>query len=231
MLVIAKSKSNIETPANEIAESLSARSSSRPRFTEEPMLESPRSQSPAPPDTILVPHEVFAVPTPRATSPASQAPMRYPEYDADDVAAHAPFTSPLFEHRGNSSLSSLAPQTSKTHCELKRERECRRDFVLDVTGACTPKAPPSRAFDPTIDVAAVVVVTNSYTFKKSGRKIELVRRVVVQSLKEVVQHRRIKMWAPELLNPLEIDRFNTDNYFASLTPYTDVIRELAINLP
>ena len=156
--------------------------------------------------------------------------MRYPEYAADDAAAHAPYTSPQFEHRGDSTSSSPAPQPSRTHGELSESASVTAAWYPTEPAPTRPKPPP-RALDPTKNAVAVVVATNSYTLTESGRRIELVRRVIVQSAEKTFYDRRVEIRAPTLLNALEVDRSNTEDFTASLAPYSEVIRELSRHLP
>ena len=59
------------------------------------------------------------------------------------------------------------------------------------TSGRAPEAPP-RSLDPKIDAVAIVVATNTYTLAHSGRQIELVRRVVVQSYEKTMYDRRVE---------------------------------------
>ena len=156
--------------------------------------------------------------------------MLYPEYAADDDAAHAPYTSPQFERRGDSSATSPAPQSSSSHIESNEGARFAAAWCPPEPVVALPKPPP-RSLDPSKDAVAVVVATNTYTLAQSGRQVELVRRVVVQSLEKTIYDRRVEIRAPTLLNALGVDRTNRDDIAAPLTPYSEVIRELARHLP
>ena len=77
----------------------------------------------------------------------------------------------------------------------------------------------------------MVVATNTYTLAQSGRQVELVRRVLVHNGEKVIYDRRVEIRAPTLLNALEFDRTNREDMAATLTPYSEVIRDLARHLP
>ena len=161
------------------------------------------------------------------SSSASRASIRYPEYAADDEAAHAPYTSPQIDRREDSTTSSPAPRTSRSLYETERTAAawCPPEPVVAV-----PKPPP-RSLDPKNDAVAIVVATNTYTFTQSGRQVELVRRVVVQSREKTIYDRRVEIRAPTLLNALELDRTTREDTDAPLTPFSEVIRDLARHLP
>ena len=48
---------------------------------------------------------------------------------------------------------------------------------------------------------------------------------------KVLYDRRVEIRAPTLLNALDFDRTNRDDRAATLTPYSEVIRDLARHLP
>ena len=229
-LVIAESEPNIGASSMETTEQVSRRSSPRPRPTEEPVPESPRSPSPSPPEAIPSPREAASASTPRTTSTPMWTPVQFPEYAADDAAAHAPYTSPMFERRGDSTSSSPAPQPSRMRTELSDTASATATWYPSEPSPVRPKPPP-RALDPTKDAVAVVVATNSYTLTESGRKIELVRRVLVHRADKTLYDRRVEIRAPTLLNTLEVDRSNYEDFTAPISPYSEVIRELSQHLP
>ena len=132
----------------------------------------------------------------------------------------------MFERRGDSTSSSPAPQPSRTHTELSDTASATATWYPSEPSPVRPKPPP-RALDPTKDAVAVVVATNSYTLTESGRKIELVRRVLVHRADKTLYDRRVEIRAPTLLNALEVDRSNYEDFTAPISPYSEVIRELS----
>ena len=132
--------------------------------------------------------------------------------------------------RGDSTSTSPAPQSSRSHVESSESTRVAATWCPPEPVVALPKPPP-RSLDPKKDAVAVVVATNTYTLAQSGRQVELVRRVVVQSREKTIYDRRVEIRAPTLLNALEVDRTNRDDIAAPLTPYSEVIRELARHLP
>ena len=209
---------------------MSRTSTPRLPIVEEPELESPRSPSPPPPAASSSPRRVENTSNPRPVTPASSTPMAYPEYTADDEAAHATWTSPRFEHRADPSASSPAPQSSRTQFESSENARLAGTWCPPEPVAAPPRSSP-RSLDPKRDAVAVVVATNTYVLAQSGRHIELVRRVVVQNCERTIYDRRVEIRAPTLLNALAIDHSNREDLASPLTPYSEVIRDLARHLP
>ena len=229
-LVIAEGEPNAESTANEAPESVSRGPTPHPQPVEEPVPDSPRSPSPSPHAASSPSRAVDTASVVRLSSSASRASVHYPEYAADDEAAHAPYTSPHFERRGDSSATSPAPQSSRSSIELSENARFAAAWYPPEPVVATPKPPP-RPLDPRKDAVAVVVVTNTYTYAQSGRQVELVRRVVVQNCEKTIYDRRVEIRAPTLLNALVLDRTTRDDIDAPPTPYSEVIRDLARHLP
>ena len=229
-LVIAEIGSNAETSTSKAAESASRCPTPHLPPVEEQELDSPRSPSPPRPAASSSTRDASSAFSPRTASPSSRTPTLFPEYAADDAAAHAPYTSPQFEHRGDPSASSPAPQSSRTHIESSESARFAGAWCPPEPIVVLPRPPP-RPLDPKRDAVAVVVATNTYTLAQSGRQIELVRRVLVHNGEKVLYDRRVEIRAPTLLNALEFDRTNRDDRAATLTPYSEVIRDLARHLP
>ena len=230
-LVIAEDEPIADASASQAAESLHV-PTPRTRLADEPVPESPRSPSPSPPAESSASHGGGSTFNPCSENAAARTPMPHPEYTADDEAAHVSYTSPHFEQRSDSTSTSAspAPQSSRASIDADESSRYAAAWFPPEPIVNLPK-PQSRALDPTRDAVAVVVVMNAYTLKKSGRQIELVRRVVVQRAGETLYNRRIEIRAPTLLNVLGVDRTSPDDWAAQLTTYAEMARELALQLP
>ena len=229
-LVIAESEPIAESSASKAAESASRCPTPHLPPFEERELESPRSPSPPRPAASSSTRDISAAFSPRTASTSSRTPTQFPEYAADDVAAHAPYTSPQFGHRGDSSASSPAPQISRSHIDASESTRVAGTWCPPEPSVVLPRPPP-KPLDPKRDAVAVLVATNAYTLAQSGRQVELVRRVLVHDGAKVLYDRRVEIRAPTLLNTLEFDRTNRDDLAATFSPYSEVIRDLARHLP
>ena len=230
LLVIAENPPDIESTASKAAESASRCPTPRLHPEKEQELDSPRSPPPSPPAASSSPREFDRTPIPRSASTTSSTPTPYPEYTADDEAAHAPYTSPQFERREGSTATSPPPQSPRSRIESSESSRFAGAWCPPEPAVALPRPPP-RSLDPKKDAVAVVVATNTYTLAHSGRQIELVRRVVVQSYEKTIYDRRVEIRAPTLLNALALDRSTRDDIAAPLTSYSEMIRELARHLP
>jgi hypothetical protein len=77
----------------------------------------------------------------------------------------------------------------------------------------------------------VVVATNTYELKDSGRRIELARRVLVHDGAKPIYDHRVEMRAPTLIDLFGPDRETFDDWRAEMKSYGEVVRELARELP
>ena len=229
-LVIAEDEPAAEPSASKPAESASRCPTPHLPQVEEQELDSPRSPSPPRPSASSSTREFSSAFSPRPASLSARTPTQFPEYAADEAAAHAPYTSPRLEQRGDPSASSPAPQSSRSRIDSSESARFAGTWCPPEPIVALPRPPP-RPMDPKRDAVAVVVATNVYTLARSGRRVELVRRVLVHNGEKTLYDRRVEIRAPTLLNALELDRTNRDDWAAELKPYSEVIRDLARELP
>ena len=138
-LVIAESESSTGPTASKAAEPASRAATPQLPIVEDPELESPRSPSPMPPAESSVSRRVETATSPRPVTPASSTPMAYPEYTADEEAAHATWTFTAVR-ASRRSFGVLTRTAVLSHAlRVERERAVCRHLVSSGASRRTPE--------------------------------------------------------------------------------------------